>query len=187
LARHMVALTMEAPRLEMHEATAIAMAVRELVATCLSLGSASSRRPPNPEKLSPGRQVRAYIEQNLQREALAPTAIMKDLGISRSQLYRQFERFGGIQHYIRHRRLRRCLFALCNPLQADQRIGDIAYGLGFTDAAYFSRIFRQAFGISPQEARMATRRVDTSILASFASAPPDTALFAHWVRELMIG
>jgi AraC-like DNA-binding protein len=188
LARQMETLDVEAPRLDTRQATALAAAVIELVATCISLGQEPDPDPPVVPKPDPNRQVRAYIEKNLHRETLTPTDIMKDLAISRSRLYRQFERFGGVQRYIRRRRLRRCFIILCNPRHADQRIAEIAYSMGFTDEAHFSRLFRHAFGMSPRAARTSTGWTDADHPAG-AMPPPAAAPvpFAQWIEELIAG
>src|SRR3546814_14949123 len=107
------------------------------------------------------------------RETLTPDTIVSELLVSRSQLYRQFERLGGVQHYVRQRRLRQCLLALCNPLYAGQRIADIAYERGFSDEAHFSRLFRADFGISPRAARQAAARGDDAVRAALVPRPEE--------------
>lgn len=184
LAQHLVALTVEAPRLGMAEASAFSGATMGLITTCLGLGAEGKATTADPGPHDLVHRVRAHLEQNLHREELTPETIVKDLCISRSQLYRQFERFGGVQHYIRQRRLRRCLLAICNPIHAGQRIADIAYDHGFMDEAHFSRLFRQAFGLSPRAARLAVQSGDASVLAALVPASPDQSPFAHWLREL---
>lgn len=201
LAQHLIALHGIAPRFGLHEATALAGTVLALVAVCLGFDMPAAARAPPPlaAKESLARRIRAYIERNLHREALTPELIVRELAISRSQLYRQFEAFGGVRHYVRRRRLRQSLLAICNPLQSGQRIADIAYEKGFSDEAHFSRLFREAFGLSPREARRAVQSGDAALLA--AVMPPvsrddtgadagDTsgaqAPFAQWIRELAI-
>jgi len=187
LARHMIALYTEASRFGLHEASALADAAIGLLAICLGFGADSALLTPSPARENLARKIRIHIEQNLHRESLTPDTIIRDLSISRSQLYRQFELFGGVRHYIRRRRLRQCLLAICSPLHAGQRIADIAYDLGFGDEAHFSRVFREAFGMSPRAARMAAQRGDGAVLAALAPAPPDATAFTHWIRELMAG
>lgn len=192
LARHIIALHSEAPRFGLHEASALASTAINLIAICLGFdGNAAARAPPPASgagKENLARKIRVYIEQNLHRETLTPDMIVSELLISRSQLYRQFERFGGVRHYMRRRRLRRCLLAICNPLQAGQRIADIAYEQGFGDEAHFSRLFREAFGLSPREARLAAQRGDGAVLDALVPAASDAtpAPFTHWIRELAI-
>lgn len=186
LARHIMALAAEAPRLGMVEAAAFSSATIGLVATCLGLGARSGTLTAVLSQQDLNQRVRAYVEQNLHRDGLTPELIINELNISRSQLYRHFERFGGVQHYIRQRRLRRCLLAICNPTQAGQRIADIAYGHGFSDDGHFSRLFRQAFGLSPRAARMAVQRGDDSVLAALVPQSAHASPFAHWLRELTV-
>lgn len=195
LAQHLIALNGIAPRFGLHEATALASTVIGLVAVCLGFDlPATARAPPLPPaaaKESLARRVRAYIEQNLHRETLTPELIVRELAISRSQLYRQFESYGGVRHYVRRRRLRQSLLAICNPLQSGQRIADIAYEKGFSDEAHFSRLFRDAFGLSPREARRAVQRGDAALLAAVlpaasSAATGEQAPFTHWIRELAI-
>lgn len=181
LASHLIALSREAPRLGELEATLLAGATREMVLTCLSLGPPAESDPP-PVRSDPAGRVRRYIEQNLQRPSLSPDDIARDLGLSRSQLYRQFERFGGVGSYIRRRRLRRSFVEICNPRQSHRRISEIAYSLGFEDEAYFSRAFHRTFGLSPRAARAA---------GGWAGVPADpaghNASFAQWVADLPLG
>ncbi|MFN4275889.1 MAG: helix-turn-helix domain-containing protein [Ferrovibrio sp.] len=196
LAQQLIALNGIAPRFGLHEATALASTVIGLAAVCLGFDTpATARAPPVPSppaaKESLARRVRAYIEQNLHRETLTPELIVRELAISRSQLYRQFESYGGVRHYVRRRRLRQSLLAICNPLQSGQRIADIAYEKGFSDEAHFSRLFRDAFGLSPREARRAVQRGDAALLAAILPAASsadmgEQAPFAHWIRELAI-
>ncbi|HEY1560349.1 MAG TPA: helix-turn-helix transcriptional regulator [Caulobacteraceae bacterium] len=57
--------------------------------------------------------------------------------------------------YVRDRRLERCRAELASPLALGQSIGEIALRWGFSDPAYFSRAFRNAYGASPRDFRRA--------------------------------
>lgn len=148
------ALALAARRLASGETLALSGAIPELLASCLAPTVSSPHAGPS---RSIGQRLRRHIEENLHRDDLTPHTIARDLGVSRSQLYRQFENVGGVRTYIRRRRLRRSLTALCDPRHPDRRIGEIAYEAGFADEAHFSRLFRQRFGISPREARASVR------------------------------
>lgn len=192
LGRHLIGLYMEASRFGLHEASALADAAIRLIALSLGFGAIGETLPAAPARRETlARRVRLHIEQNLHREGLTPETIMKELVISRSQLYRQFERYGGVHRYLRQRRLRQCLLTICNPLHASERIADIAYDRGFSDEAHFSRIFRETYGMSPREARNAAQRGDGAVLAALmpqAEATRDGAApLTHWLRELMVG
>jgi AraC-like DNA-binding protein len=205
LAPLLVSLAAAAPRLAMDEALRLTRPILALVAACLGpvaalqaelaahATRASAREPratgrkalvPSTLHVSLGRKVRLYIEQNLHREDLAPVVLAKELGVSRSQLYRAFERLGGVCHYLRQRRLRRCLLALCDVANSGRRIVDLACEHGFADEAHFSRLFRKAFGLSPKAARNALQRGDPSVFSGLLSPSGKPCAFTHWVREL---
>ena len=78
--------------------------------------------------------------------------MQRELGISRSRLYRLFEPYGGVVHYIQHRRLLDAHAVLADP-DDHRRILDIAEEHGFTDGAEFSRAFKREFGYSPSDVR----------------------------------
>jgi AraC-like DNA-binding protein len=180
----LVSLAAAAPRLAMDEALRLTRPIIGLVAACV--GSTAARQAPasSAQHVSLGRRVRLYIEQNLHREDLAPVVLVKELGVSRSQLYRAFEPLGGVCHYLRQRRLRRCLLALCDVGNSGRHIVDLACEHGFADEAHFSRLFRKAFGLSPRAARTAMQRGDPSAFSSLMAKPDNRCPFAHWVREL---
>ncbi|MGX1185145.1 AraC-like DNA-binding protein [Pseudomonas sp. F-14 TE3623] len=184
LAQLLSSLAIAVPRLSMDEAFRLTLPMLGMVAACLGQVAARTAAAPRSGPAHLGRRVRLYIEQNLQREDLTPGVLAKELGVSRSQLYREFEKFGGVRHYLLQRRLRRCLFALCDPGNAARRISDLAYDHGFADEAHFSRLFRKAFGLSPRAAKAAMQRGDLAGVAPLVPYAGDTPGLADWVREL---
>jgi AraC-like DNA-binding protein len=94
------------------------------------------------------------IEARLGSPSLDIADLCRRLGISRSALYRLFEGQGGIQNYIRSRRLERVKMILADP-DNGARIGDLAELWGFSDAAHLSRLFRAQYDISPRDFREA--------------------------------
>jgi AraC-like DNA-binding protein len=94
-----------------------------------------------------------YIEAHLADPGLGVGAICRYLRCSRATLYRLFSGHGGIQDYIRRRRLVACFKAIGSPRQAHRRIYDIALDFGFTSPSHFSHLFRAHFGMTPREAR----------------------------------
>lgn len=131
-----------------------------------------------------GRRLRRHIEENIDRADLTASRLAREIGVSRSQLYRQFEASGGVDTYIRGRRLRRSLQALADPRRADARIADISYEMGFPDEAHFSRLFRQTFGQSPRDIRAAARAGDSG-LNGLKFPPGPVPSFSDWL--LMLG
>lgn len=129
-------------------------AVRSMVAACI-LPSAEHKTLAR-EQIDCGlsERVRRVIQAQLQSPQLRPAAVCRMLGISRSQLYRLFERTGGVARYIQYQRLLRIGALLSDP--ANQRpIAAIAADFCFEDASSFSRAFRQEFGCSPSDVRSA--------------------------------
>ena len=130
--------------------------------------------------------VRSFIERNLADPALDADMICKQMGLSRSALYRLFEPLGSVAAHIRQRRLNQCLRELVSPRHRARRVSEIAFSWGFTNEASFSRAFRSAFDISPSDARLAgdlrlrrRRNQDDG-----AVVEPGSAL-ADWMIDLM--
>lgn len=94
-------------------------------------------------------QVRRHVEAHLHDPGLSPESVLRSLQLSRASVYRLFAHEGGLASYIRARRLRMAADELVRfPHMAVQ---DIAAGLGFDNASSFSRAFRRAYDIAPQE------------------------------------
>ncbi|WP_228533899.1 helix-turn-helix domain-containing protein [Pseudomonas sp. UFMG81] len=181
LASLLSALAVAAPGLTQGEALRLSQPLLGMLAACLASAQAGQHLAQAPGPCEIGRRARLYIEGNLHRDDLTPAMLAKAVGTSRSQLYRAFERFGGVRHYLLQRRLRRCLLALGEPANAGRRIGDLAYAHGFVDEAHFSKVFRQAFGLSPRAARSALQRGELGAVARQGSAG---SALARWVAEL---
>lgn len=97
------------------------------------------------------RAIRA-IELNLTDPGLGPEFLCKNVGVSRSRLYRIFEPAGGISNYIRRKRLLETCRALADDTSAHS-VSHIAEQFGFVDPSSFSRMFKREFGLSPKEIR----------------------------------
>ena len=94
------------------------------------------------------------IERKLGDPELSPARVAQLEGISERYLQKLFESTGdSFTHYLRERRLQRCWADLANPAEAHRSVSDIAFGCGFSDAAHFSRSFRDRFGLSPRAFR----------------------------------
>jgi AraC-like DNA-binding protein len=96
-------------------------------------------------------QVRRYVEANLHHDDLTPTSVVQALQLKRATIYRWFEHEGGLGAYIRNRRLREAADELVRFPHL--QVAEIAYGLGFKSPSDFTRAFRRAFDMSPQDMR----------------------------------
>jgi AraC-like DNA-binding protein len=100
--------------------------------------------------------ARREIDGQLGSPTLTVANLCRRLGLSRSTLHRLFEAEGGVQAYIRERRLEAARLALGDPANGEP-IYAIAERLGFSDAAHLSRLFRERFGASPSQFRAQSR------------------------------
>lgn len=101
-------------------------------------------------------RARRYIQMHLQDPTLDAQMLLRELGLSRSKLYRLFEMSDGVMHYIQRRRLAAAHAALASSSDT-RRILEIAESYCFGDAAQFSRAFRREFGYTPSEVRADAR------------------------------
>lgn len=132
--------------------------------------------------------TRAAIQRFLDRQDTTPdqlgaAALCQRFDISRASLYRMFEPYGGLMHYVRERQLRRALGAVTSPAHRHLRIVDIALQYGFATESGFIRAFRRQFGITPGAARVEPLPADASLAAgacamswflALASTPPSS-------------
>ncbi|WP_043284344.1 AraC family transcriptional regulator [Paraburkholderia oxyphila] len=101
-------------------------------------------------------KVRRYVQANLQDSDLSPESVLDALGLPRPTLYRLFQHEGGIGAYIRHLRLRQAADDLVRHPHLP--VTDIAYGHGFKSASDFTRAFRRAYDMTPQDIRAMDNR-----------------------------
>ncbi|HJP79308.1 MAG TPA: helix-turn-helix domain-containing protein [Pseudonocardiaceae bacterium] len=98
--------------------------------------------------------ILSYLERQLADPGLSPDRIAAAHYISTRYLHKLFhEEHTTVVRWLRERRLERCRHDLRDPMQADRPVGLIAAGWGFADPAHFSRVFRAAYGSSPNEYR----------------------------------
>lgn len=99
-------------------------------------------------------RIYAFAEERLGDPDLSPRTIAAAHHVSVRYLHRLFQTEGTtVSSWIRHRRLERCRRELLDPALTDRPIAAIAARWGFSHAAHFSRVFRAAYGIPPDEYR----------------------------------
>ncbi len=137
-----------AEALEVHQLPHVSRAVAILGSACLR--GQSVERQPGEVQLSIA--IRQYIERELGSAALDAETLCAQFGLSRATLYRQFTSEGGVQRFIRERRLLRAMKMLTRTGSAGRpRISAVAYAIGFSDEKTFSRAFKRRFGFLPRE------------------------------------
>ena len=117
--------------------------------------------------------MRSYIEQHLDDPDLGVEHLCRAFGASEPTVYRDFADAGGVAHYVAMRRLGRAYRQLLSAQPGRGQVQEISSRCGFDDPLYFSRLFRQRFGIAPsavlslvQERRLsraASRRASRAI------------------------
>lgn len=97
-------------------------------------------------------KVQDYIEEHI-GQPMSIEELSDAAGFSKYHFSRIFQ--GMLHeppaHYVNRIRMERALFLLAH--RGDKNMTDIAYELGFTDSAIFSRAFKNYHGVSPREYR----------------------------------
>lgn len=97
-------------------------------------------------------KVQDYIEHHL-GQSLSIEELAGAAGFSKCHFSRIFQSMlhEPLAHYVNRIRMESTLFLLAH--RADKNMTDIAYELGYTDSAVFSRAFKNYYGVSPREYR----------------------------------
>ncbi|KQO90167.1 MAG: helix-turn-helix domain-containing protein [Methylobacteriaceae bacterium] len=159
--------------LDVHQLPHVSQAVAMLGSACLR-GQVADR--PAPE-VQLSITIRQYIEKELASPGLDAETLAHQFGLSRATLYRQFASEGGVQRFIRERRLLRAMKMLTQAGPAGRpRVSTVAYATGFADEKTFSRAFKRRFGFLPRETE-----VGSSVWGRTADAQP---VLQSWLKEL---
>lgn len=153
LAEHLMLLLRRLPLMDQASVPDALSAAFGTIRTCVSMMS-----PPPPEDEPSVRsrlmmqRFSQYIDRNLDNPNLSLETICRDLGVSRSALYRIFMPLTGVSSYIRARRLE-AIHVLLEDDPTSETNAKIAADYGFISPAHFSHRFRQRYGYSPRQAR----------------------------------
>ncbi|MBV6442332.1 MAG: hybrid sensor histidine kinase/response regulator [Haliscomenobacteraceae bacterium CHB4] len=93
-------------------------------------------------------KVRAVVEAHLDDYSFTVEILCKEVCLSHPQLHRKLSALTGISanKFIRSVRLNKAKSLLLNP---ELSITAVAFYSGFSDPGYFSKIFKQEFGLTP--------------------------------------
>jgi AraC-like DNA-binding protein len=155
LGPHLMGLRKAVPELMEEDGPLLARSVLDL----LGLAVATSGRVGAAPALGRGAAelaARWAIERELGSPRLTIANLCRRLQVSRTTLHRLFETEGGVQAYIRGRRLEAVRRAL-SDVAGDEPIYALAERLGFSDAAHLSRLFRARYGLTPSDYRAKAR------------------------------
>ena len=89
-----------------------------------------------------------YVEDNISRSDLSVEELSRELGMSRVHLYKKLLQITGKSpiEFIRIIRLKRAAQLL---RESQLHVSEVAYEVGFNNPKYFSRYFKEEFGVLP--------------------------------------
>jgi AraC-like DNA-binding protein len=124
--------------------------VRALIATQLS----DPRLANEPLRVTLEFRIMEYVRAHLAEHDLTAARIAYNHNISVRQLYAVLARSGvALGDSVRAHRLEECRKDLAKPGARSVTIAAVAHRWGFADATHFSRVFREAYGMSPRQWR----------------------------------
>ena len=97
-------------------------------------------------------KVRLAIEENINDDTFGIPQLCYTILISRSQLHNKIKAATGVSTsiYIRSIRIEKAKELLENT---DLNVSEVAYQVGYKDPSYFSRLYSEAYNISPSKVR----------------------------------
>ena len=96
------------------------------------------------------KQAIEIVEEQMMNTDFSVEMLVREMGLSRSNLYLKFKEITGLSssEFIRSIRLKRAVQLLEN---SDLSVKEIMYMTGFNTASYFSKCFKKQFGMIPSE------------------------------------
>ena len=94
-------------------------------------------------------RITELVERNIGNADFSVANITTEMGISRSLLHTKMKNLMNIStgDYIRHKRIEHA----CRMLVEGYNVSETAYGSGFSDPNYFSKVFKKMKGVAPTE------------------------------------
>ena len=96
------------------------------------------------------KRARTYIEKNITNPDISTTQLASELNMSRTNLHRKLKSLVDqtSTEFIRNIRINRAMELM---EQDDLNIGEVCYSVGFASTSYFSKCFKEIYGINPSE------------------------------------
>ena len=161
--------------LDDNELCAIEIAISDLIVATLNQHNDSGGSSSSQAAIL--HRICQFIETRLGDSNLSLAEVARAQRVSPRYLQKLFEAANGnFTRYIRERRLERCRAELAKPDDDASSVSSIAFRWGFTDAAHFSRVFRDKYGMSPRDYRLNIRKIESSATDVLHRGRPPRAL-----------
>ncbi len=97
-------------------------------------------------------RVRAVVDEHLSNENFSVEQLSREVGMSRAQLHRKLIALTGVSasRFVRNYRLEHAHELLKKKVGT---VSEIAYRVGYSSPAYFTKCFTEDFGISPSQVK----------------------------------
>lgn len=146
----------QSDRLDNDSAAAMTPHLLDLMALALTAPVDAMKSSESSVRLAHLRRITRMIEDRMDDESLGPGLLARDLGLSERYIQKMFaDRGETLSGTIRARRIATAQRRLLDPTRRSSSIASIAFSVGFSDPAHFSRIFKSIVGMSPSEYREA--------------------------------
>jgi AraC-like DNA-binding protein len=152
LVDYMLLLERSLPNLSADDLSLLKGALGAMIGACILPSADRVAMADSQIKLTRLEKVRQTIRKHLRSPSLGTDRLCRDVGVSRSQLYRLLEGEGGVARYIQRQRLLEA-YATLSGASGKMPLATLANDLCFADASSFSRAFRHEFGVRPSDVR----------------------------------
>ena len=104
-----------------------------------------------------------FMEENMDNPDYSVQQFSQDLGMDRTVLYKKLHSITGLapSEFIRSIRLKRAAQLL---IQGQYPVAEVAEKVGFNTQKYFSKYFKEAFGVNPSKYAQNTKNTDNELL-----------------------
>ncbi len=95
-------------------------------------------------------RLQSVLDKELSNPNFSVDEFSKTVGMSRMQLHRKLKSLLGVtaSEFLRNERLKAASILL---KKGNVNVSEIAYNVGFNDVSYFSKCFKELFGVTPSE------------------------------------
>ena len=94
------------------------------------------------------KRAKKYIEANITNPDISTTTLASELNMSRTNLHRKLKSLTGKSstEFIRSLRINKAMELMETE---GTSISEVCYAVGFTSNSYFSRCFKEIYGVKP--------------------------------------